>query len=112
MTVITDEFMRKMLSVSKSYTVVILKATPKRNEPRVDKILWEHARRNFSLREDGVLSVVCPIADESNLRGVGIFNADVEEAKKLMDEDPAVKTGILVYEIHPCRNFPGDSLPK
>ena len=112
MTVFTDVFTRKMLSLSKSYTTVILKATQKRNEKGVDKILWEHARRNFSLREDGVLSIVCPIADESNLRGVGIFNADVGKAKKLMDKDPAVKTGILVYEIHPCRNFPGDSLPK
>jgi hypothetical protein len=28
-----------------------------------------------------------------------------------MDEDPAVKAGVFVYEVHPCRSFPGDSLP-
>jgi hypothetical protein len=26
-----------------------------------------------------------------------------------MDQDPAVKEGILVYEAYPCRSFPGDS---
>jgi hypothetical protein len=28
-----------------------------------------------------------------------------------MDEDPAVKAGLLTYEVHPVRGFPGDSLP-
>ena len=28
-----------------------------------------------------------------------------------MDQDPAVKEGIFVYEAHPCRSFPGDCLP-
>ena len=29
-----------------------------------------------------------------------------------MDQDPAVKEGIFVYEAHPCRSFPGDCLPE
>jgi hypothetical protein len=29
-----------------------------------------------------------------------------------MDEDPAVKTGIFTYEIHPCKSFPEDKLPE
>jgi len=29
-----------------------------------------------------------------------------------MDQDPAVKEGVLVYEAHPCRSFPGDCLPE
>jgi len=55
---------------------------------------------------------VCPIADGSNVAGVGIFNANIEEVKKLMDEDPAVQAGVLIYEVHACRSFPGDSLPR
>ena len=43
---------------------------------------------------------------------IGIFNAPVEEVKKIMDEDPAVQAGVLIYETHACRGFPGDSLPK
>ena len=104
--------MRQMLSTTKDYSIVILKAGPRRNEPRVEKIIWEHGRRNFALRAEGLLSIVCPVMDGSDTSGVGIFNTSVEEAKKIMDEDPGVKSGIFVYEIHPCRSFPGDSLPK
>ena len=112
MTTITDGFMRQMISNTKNYCIVILKAGPHRNEEGAEKIIWEHGRRNFELRADGVLSIVCPISDGSNVAGVGIFNANVEEVKKIMDEDPAVKAGVLIYEMHACRGFPGSSLPK
>src|SRR6266581_8035857 len=112
MTAISDEFMQQMLTTTRKYCVVILKAGPKRNEVDVEKIIWEHVRRNFALRAEGVLSVVCPISDRSDVTGVGIFNADVEDVKKIMDEDPGVKAGVIVYEIHASRSFPGDSLPK
>ena len=111
-TTITDEFMRQMISVTRQYCIVILKAGPRRNEEGVETIIWEHGRRNFALRAAGVLSIVCPISDGSNVAGVGIFNATVEEVKKIMDEDPAVQAGVLIYETHACRSFPGDSLPK
>ena len=111
MTTITDEFMRQMISKTRQYCIVILKAGPNRHMDGVEKIIWEHGRRNFELRADGVLSIVCPISDGSDVSGVGIFNAPVEEVKKIMDEDPAVKAGVLVYETHACRGFPGDCLP-
>ena len=112
MTTITDEFMRQMISTSRQYCIVILKAGPNKLEDSVENIIWEHGRRNFSLRADGVLSIVCPISDGSNVSGVGIFNAPLEEVEKIMDEDPGVQAGVFVYEIHTCRSFPGDSLPK
>jgi hypothetical protein len=112
MTTITDDYMRQMLSLSRSYCLVILKAGPRRNEPGVEPIVWEHGRRNFALRADGLLSIVCPTADRSDIRGIGIFNAEIDEVKKIMDDDPGVKAGVFVYETHPCRGFPGDGLPK
>ena len=112
MTTISDEFMQQMLSKSKKYCIVILKAGPNKNQDGVEKIIWEHGRRNFALRADGVLSIVCPVSDGSNVSGVGIFNATVEEVQKIMDEDPGVKVGVFVYEIHASRSFPGDSLPE
>jgi len=112
MTTITDEFMRQMSSKTRKYCIVILKAGPYRYVDGVEKIIWEHGRRNHELRADGVLSIVCPISDGSNVTGVGIFNANVEEVKKIMDEDPGVQAGVFVYEIHATRSFPGDSLPK
>ncbi len=111
MTTITDDYMRQMIAKTRTYTAIILKATSKRYEPGVESIVWEHGRRNFTLREEGVLSIVCPIADGSDVTGIGIFNAPIEEAKRIMDEDPGVKAGVFVYEIHPCRGFPGSSLP-
>jgi hypothetical protein len=111
-TTITDELMRQRISATRNYCIVILKAGPKKNEEGAEKIIWEHGRRNFALRAEGVLSIVCPISDGSNVSGIGIFNAPVEEVKKIMDEDPAVQAGVLIYETHACRGFPGDSLPK
>ena len=109
---ITDEFMRQMIATTKRYSIVILKAGPKRHEDGVEKIIWEHGRRNFALRADGVLPIVCPVIDGSDVTGVGIFDAPVEEVQKIMDEDPGVKAGVFVYEIHACRSFPGACLPK
>jgi hypothetical protein len=111
MTEITDEFMEQMISRTKNYSLVILKAGPNRNIPGIEKLIWEHGRRNFALREDGVLPIVCPISDDSNIKGIGIFDSSVEEVKLIMDEDPGVKEGVFIYEIHPCRSFPGDKLP-
>ena len=112
MTAVTDEYMQQMLAKTKEYHIVLLKAGPRAEDyPDIKKLIWEHGRRNFSLRADGVLSIVCPITAETGVSGIGIFNASAEETKNIMDGDPAVQAGIFVYEIHPCRSFPGDSLP-
>lgn len=108
---ITDDFMREMLAKTRNYTVVFLKAGPNRNMPGADVIVHEHGRRNFSLRADKLLSIVCPVTDNSAWAGVGIFDATPDEVTRIMDDDPGVKTGIFTYEVHPIRSFPGDSLP-
>ncbi len=108
----TDSDMLEMMKAAREYAVVILKAGPAAGAPGSDKIVWEHGRRNFVLRAEGVLSIVCPVRDGSEVRGVGIFNGTVDEIRKVMDDDPGVKAGTFVYEIHPCRGFPGDRLPE
>lgn len=108
---ITDEFMKQMMTTTKPYTIVILTKGLNFNRPDAGGIIWEHGRRNFSLRAEGLLSVVFPIRDDGDKAGVGIFNADIEQTKKIIEEDPAVMEGILNYEIHATRSFPGDSLP-
>jgi hypothetical protein len=111
MTTITDEYMREMISKTRNYCIVILKAGPNKHMEGAEKIIWEHGRRNFALRAEGVMPIVCPVNDGSEVSGIGIFDASVEETKKIMDEDPGVKAGVFVYELHPCRGFPGSSLP-
>jgi hypothetical protein len=111
MTTITDEYMYQMLPKTKEYCIVLLKPGPAADQPEVKKIMWEHGRRNFALRADGLLSIVCPVTVEGDLNGLGIFNASIDETKKIMDGDPAVAAAVFVYEVHLCRSFPGDSLP-
>ena len=108
---ITDDYMKQMLAKTKCYCMVILKDGPNRNGEDAKEIVWEPGRRNFALRRDGVLSIVCPVSGDVDIAGFGIFNSSAEETKKLMDEDPGIKAGIFVYEIYVCRSFPGDSLP-
>ena len=108
---ITDEFMQQMRATTKNYTLMILKQGPGYVVPGVEKIIWEHGRRNFSLRAAGLFSIVCPVNDGTGIFGIGIFNTDIHEAKKIMDKDPGVEQNIFLYELHPCRSFPGDQLP-
>ena len=109
---ISDEFMMQLISQAKIYCVVLLRASDNYGKPESQPIVWEHARRNFALREEGLLVVVCPISDESDLKGIGIFNADIEQTRQIMEEDPAVKAGIFTFEVHTTRSFPGDCLPN
>lgn len=107
---ITDDYMRQMLPKARPYTAVILKPGPKAGIEGADKIKWEHGRRNFALRAEGKLSVVCPVLSPE-VGGIGIFNLSVEETRAVMDGDPGVRAGTFVYEAYPCLGFPGDALP-
>ena len=111
MTTITDEYMREMLVKTRPYTVVLLKRTAVFRRPEVDATIWEHGRRNFSLRADGEIAVVLPVTSEGELAGMGIFTGTPEEVARLMDEDPGVVAGIFTYELVSVRGFPGDGLP-
>ena len=107
---ITDEYMLEIRKKTQPYTFVILHKTPKADESGADKIIWEHGRRNHQMRRDGVLRIALPVRDESNVAGIMVFSKNIDETKKIMDEDPSVKAGIFVYEIHVTRSFPGDAL--
>lgn len=111
-TIITDEYMLKMRATVKNYALIILHKTDKFKRPEVDKIIWEHGKRNYQLRADGIMSIVCPISDDSDVSGICILNTSLEEAKKIYEEDPGVKAGIFTFEAHTCRSFPGDALAK
>ncbi len=110
MTTITDEYMMERLKTAKAYTLVILKAGPNREQPGADQLIWEHARRNFALLEDGMLHIVGPVADGSEVNGIYIFDGTVEQVRAILDGDPGVQSGFFAYETHPMKSFPGSSL--
>jgi len=109
--------LKESLAAALPYTIVILTAGPSFSppgpdrDPEVAKTIWRHGKRNFALRAAGLLAVVCPVADGTNITGVGIFAATPEDVDRIYSKDPAVKAGILRYEIHPTRTFPGSTLP-
>lgn len=108
---ITDEYMREMRAKSAPYSLLILERGPQYDSPGSDAIIWEHGRRNHQLRADGRLAIVCPVPDDSDVCGVGIFTGPPDEVARLMDDDPGVRGGVFTFHVHPCRSFPGDSLP-
>ncbi len=107
----TDEEMRQLLPTAQPYSVVILKRGPRFGDESSVGVIWEHGRRNFGLRDDGVLAVVLPVSDESDVCGIGVFAATVDETTAIMADDPGVAAGVLTYEVHACRGFPRDALP-
>ena len=108
---ISNQTMSDLLATVRSYTVRILRHGPNYRTPGADAIIWEHGRRNLALRASGLLAIGCPIRDGSEIAGVGIFNPDPEEVVTIMEADPAVQAGVLTFEVHPARSFPGDRLP-
>ena len=108
---ISDDFMRQGMAGTRAYTIALLRKGPAYDPPKSDPIIWEHGRRNYALRAAGLLSIVCPIRDDTDMAGVGIFDADVPAADQILRGDPAVQAGVLTYELHPSRSFPGDALP-
>jgi hypothetical protein len=111
MKVFTDEEMNALLPTARPYSVMILRQVPQFGGEASREIIWEHGRRNFGLRDDGVLAVVLPVGDGSDVCGIGVFTATVEETVAIMNDDPGVRAGVFTFEVHPCLGFPGDGLP-
>jgi hypothetical protein len=107
----TDAEMNALLPAAKAYSVVILKRGPNFAHYTAPAIVWEHGRRNFGLRHDGVLAVVLPVTDGSDVCGVAVFTGTIDETVAVMNDDPGVQAGVFTFEAHPCRGFPGDALP-
>ena len=69
-------------------------------KPMAEQPLKEHGRYILSLHEKGVLKFAGPFADDKG----GAFVLEVAsdaEARALVAEDPAVKSGVFLQEIHP-----------
>ncbi len=108
---LSDEEFTALRARAKPYTAVLLAVGPNRHMDGADAIIYSHGMRNMSLHLDGRLPVVCPSTDSTEFRGLGIFNATVEEVTDIMNGDPAIQAGVLRYEVHPVRSFPGSVLP-
>lgn len=100
--------------VMKTYYLVFLKKGPQRNQDSaaVAKIQKEHLAHLDLMAEEGKLCIAGPLMDNGDIRGICIYNVTTrEEAEKLANDDPAVKAGRLIVEIHPFYAAQGSRLP-
>ena len=73
--------------------------------------LKEHGEYMLSLYVRGSMKLAGPLAD--NAGGAVVLEvADQPEAKAMVAQDPAVKSGIFVYEMHPWELKPWDEYAK
>ncbi|HMG17029.1 MAG TPA: YciI family protein [Saprospiraceae bacterium] len=113
---VTFESVQQTLAKGKQYTLAIMKKGPKPepSDPNVKgKMLMDHLVRLFTLKEEGKLVVFGPVTKEGDYQGIAIFNlTDETEVRKLLEADPFIHDGNLVYELMPWFSIPGFTLPE
>ncbi|MET0638103.1 MAG: YciI family protein [Chitinophagaceae bacterium] len=94
-----DEYGMKM------YSLVILKTGDFKTTDKqvLDSLFRGHMQNISRLSKAGKLVVAGPLGEnKNNYRGIFIFTSPTpEEAKALVDSDPAVKAGLFDVEIYP-----------
>jgi len=61
-----------------------------------------HLENITRMAEEGILLLAGPFLDNTDIRGIYIFNVtSLEEAEELTSSDPAIKAGVLKMELHP-----------
>jgi uncharacterized protein YciI len=97
----------------KEYFFVMLKKGPIRNQDKetTDKLQEGHMANINQMAKDGKLAIAGPFGDEGDWRGIFIFKTKtIEEAKRLVEQDPMIKAGRLSYEIHSWWTMKGAKL--
>ncbi|MBN8695982.1 MAG: hypothetical protein J0L87_05590 [Bacteroidetes bacterium] len=88
----------------KTYYMVFLKKGPNRDQDSatVTKLQEQHIAHLTKMADAGKMDLAGPFMDKGDIRGICVYNvATKEEAEKLANEDPMVKAGRLIVEIHP-----------
>jgi uncharacterized protein YciI len=85
------------------YTMALLSAGEKWNPASAEykELRKAHLAMIGKLTQEGKLALAGPFADEGEMVGVFIYTVGAEEAAKLVQEDPLVKAGYLMPELHP-----------
>ena len=88
-----------------TYYVGLLSRGPKwtpEETPEVRKLMEGHMANIQKMAAAGKLVIAGPFTDNGDLRGLYVFRAaSMEEAKSLVESDPAVQAGRLRFELHP-----------
>jgi uncharacterized protein len=96
------------------YMVFLKKGANPQNLSKEDaaKAQKDHLANIQKMFDDGKLVIAGPFTDNGDIRGIFILKVgSMDEAKALAAEDPAVKAGLLVLEVHPWYAAKGLSIP-
>lgn len=88
----------------KTYYMVFLKKGPHRDQDSITaaRIQEQHIAHLNKMDENGKLCMAGPFMEDGDIRGICVYYTSTkEETEKLANEDPAVKAGRLIAEIHP-----------
>ena len=89
----------------KMYVMAFLKKGRKRwmiDSLTASKLQKKHMENIGRLANEGKLVVAGPFGDNTDLRGIYIFDVKtIEEAQKLCETDPAIQAESLAMELHP-----------
>ena len=99
--------------VMKQYMMVFYQRGPSRDQDSASAANIQAGHMAFINRmaDEGFLSIAGPFADDTDLRGILIFNVPEQtKVAELMQQDPAVKSGRLTAEIHPWWGAKGSVL--
>ncbi|KYH45428.1 hypothetical protein [Branchiibius sp. NY16-3462-2] len=110
-TPLAERDFRAALQTVKPYTMVVFKPGPNREAAGAMDVIARHGNRNLGLQRLGYLPIILPVRSNPAMSGVGVFTTDLETTKEILEKDPAIEAGVLVYEIYPTVSFPGSSLP-
>jgi uncharacterized protein len=97
----------------KQYWFVMLKKGPKRDQSaeEAQKIQAGHMANIKSYADRGALQIAGPFMDDGDWRGIFILDVpDRAAAEAMCNDDPAIKAGRLVCEIHPWMSQKGATL--
>jgi uncharacterized protein YciI len=85
------------------FHMALLKRGPKYSASGMPKNLQsEHVANVMSLLESGKAVIAGPLGDDGDIAGIYVLRAkSKEEAREWADNDPAVKAGFFVAEMHP-----------
>jgi uncharacterized protein YciI len=74
---------------------------PELSEEEADELQDRHLAFRAGLRDRGVLVGGGPVLDQDDerLRGISIMSVDLETARRLSEEDPAVRAGRLAVQV-------------
>lgn len=86
------------------YIMAFLKSGPNKSKDSTTaaELQAAHMANINRLADEGKLIVAGPFMDDSEFRGIYVFDVQtIAEAKALTETDPAIQAGTLVMELHP-----------